>query len=382
METINSSISSSEARAAWRLLVRLVALAPILALVVGVNLGVDPACLYRDKEYESGLAAILVSGRNAANVGNHDERLVRKYMARMNREPPTTLVLGSSRAMLVGADAISGGRTLNACVSGAVLEDILGLYEAYRSRHALPRRLVLGLDPWLLNRHHGETRWTSIREDSFRLLERLGIVPGTAKISRVDARFANLFSLSYFQAGVRELVQRWRQPGATEATYYPTDETEGHHGIRLADGTLAYDEAFRLAAEDPAAVRKQAVDYATVTPVYHMKDFIDMDPELLRLLEGFLDLVAADGVETVLFLPPYHPETWRILTGRPDTKIVVEVEECFRGLAARRGLRLLGSYDARRCGLDETRFYDGMHLKRDAVRELFRSIAGAPPDVL
>ena len=85
-----------------------------------------------------------------------------------------------------------------------------------------------------------------------------------------------------------------------------------------------------------------------------------------------MDLILQDGVEVVFFLSPYHPLVYRHLVHSEEYRIVTDVEGYFRSVAAKKGIRIIGSYDPARIGLTESDFYDGMHPKPEAVRRLFQ----------
>jgi hypothetical protein len=60
---------------------------------------------------------------------------------------------------------------------------------------------------------------------------------------------------------------------------------------------------------------------------------------------------------------------------------VISAEAWFRELAARYGLRVIGSYDPVASVMTAVNFYDGMHLRAEAIELLFRDTlqhSGAP----
>ena len=78
----------------------------------------------------------------------------------------------------------------------------------------------------------------------------------------------------------------------------------------------------------------------------------------------------SDKVEVVLFIPPYHPETFNILKKRPDTAIILETQKSFKAIANKYGIKFVGSNDPKEYGLYENDFYDGMHPKNKAINQI------------
>ena len=93
-------------------------------------------------------------------VTNIDER--KFNAARLTMELPAvdTVVVGSSRLMQVGSRTI-GGEALNLSVSGASIEDLVA-FAGQATADMRPKRLLVGIDPWLFNQNAGQDRWQSI----------------------------------------------------------------------------------------------------------------------------------------------------------------------------------------------------------------------------
>ena len=71
-------------------------LALFLAVVLGINLAVDPANIL-NRKYAGDAAAIMTEGHNVTNLQNMDDRQLMREYASLRTEPVEVLVLGSSR---------------------------------------------------------------------------------------------------------------------------------------------------------------------------------------------------------------------------------------------------------------------------------------------
>lgn len=383
------------------LLFKLLGFVPIIGLLIGVNYFVDPANLY--KHIEKGIADILLSGKNAANVGDRDERLVVKYYAQQVKDAPDVLVLGSSRTLEIDSKMLAGSRIYNASVSGATVRDDMAIYGMFRSRGLLPDEIILGLDPWLLNARNGQPRWTSVREyyeytstlseqavkakqdgvsrtgPGWEEQPRLTVRADPRKAELTREKYLNLLSPTYFQAGIKKLWKNYSSPGRDESA--PVEATKSmiaDQAILRSDGSLSYPRAYR--ERDEATVSREARSYANAEPIYSLGAFKELDPQAISDLEGFLDLLEMDGVNVRLVLIPYHPVVYKKLGNKYSSKyrLVPETEKYFRSLAVERGLPIIGSFNPAVGGYTSSDFYDGMHLKREQVTRMVRDLTLEP----
>src|SRR5262245_7487638 len=139
---------------------RLAGLLPIMALVIGLNVAVDPVHVLGTHRYEAGIARMLLASQHVTNVYNlHEAAYLRYYVAGLT-DRKDVLVLGSSRSKLIRSSFFPGQTFFNNSISGAGLIDYLAIYDLYQRRGFIPAQLVMELSPWLV---HGQ--YASIWED-------------------------------------------------------------------------------------------------------------------------------------------------------------------------------------------------------------------------
>lgn len=348
---------------------KLLGFLPLLALVVGVCYREDPASLFRGDQAELQLTEILVSGSNARLTGtvNYDERAVQRAMVERLPYAPRTLVIGSSRAMLLSSRDL-GTQLLNQAVSGGVLEDFLALSELDR-RFASVKRVIVVVDPWLFNAANRERRWQSLAEWNARARTRLGLSKHwwAGAWSAQLERDLQLVSPAYFQESLDRALRSHAEGFQVEAT----QDWQGPDPIRHFDGSLAYPVS---AGAEPDEVTRLAVASAERPPIYGLEHYEQIDETLWNAFQRWLDDQQAQGRTVVLVLAPYHPETYRRLSQAPRYRILTLVEERVRQLAGQRALRLVGSYDPERLGLSGASFYDGYHARPEVLAKLLRGL--------
>lgn len=341
---------------------------PVPLLLIGVNYFIDPANLFKSIKYEKGIAEILLKGLNVANISNWDERLVQKYYIEGLREKKDIVVFGSSRAMEINAQLFPEKKNFNNSVSGASIEDYIAIYGLYYTKNLLPSIIIIGLDPWLLNRNNEQGRWKTISKYYNFTLNRMKL-KSTETYGDI-AKYKELLSPSYFQHSIKRLFEIIKKPSAPKkGEYYQTDKTEADVPIKLFDGSYSYDDKIRTMSV--SEVKKKAISYATSKPIYSLGQFSKLDVDYIKLLESFIDLIKNDNIKVIFYLTPYHPYVYEYMINSNEYKIIQETQKYFEHLAIKKNIRLLGSYNPMDISLTEKDFYDGMHTKFSSVKKIF-----------
>jgi hypothetical protein len=339
-----------------------------VAAMVGINIAVDPAHAIREGP-ERQAAAMLVAGKRVGGLVNLDERLLEKYYIASLGGPKDVVVVGSSRSMQIRGEMFAPASFFNSSVSSALYHDLVAISASYAERGLLPKRLILGVDPWTLNPHAAHDGWTVLREPYDWLALQTGTRVSTAAPSLIPERFSALMSPSYFQAALRDLRAHGGQSrGPDEAL--PDDP----RGMIDSDGSHVYPTIIRERTREQ--VRTESMKFAvqaSIDPL--LGQFTALDHVSLTQLDVLVTFLIAHHTTVELFLAPFHPLTTSLLHSSPDFRMVPIAERAFRQLAKRRSVRVLGSFDAAVTGCDETEFFDGMHPRPSCVAK----ILAAPP---
>jgi hypothetical protein len=362
-----------------KFLVKVAAMLPVLLVAPVVNYAVDPANLFATPgKNEAVIAKYLLQGYNIVNWQFYDDRRIQEYVIAGLDSVPETVVLGSSRTMLIGKRSHPEWNVRNNSIAGSSLEDILGIYNGYRRRGMVPKRIIFGVDAWMFNEGDNLNRWTEIETDVHEMLAALEEKPwtpvstfqGPLSSLRRDGlwRYLNLINLDYFQQSLAHLMK----DSEVRLDFVPTKELYNRNHTKLADGTMT--PAKEVRDQDSAARMLEARDYITKWPrLYLLTDFERLSTRNQRVFEKFLDFLIRQGSEVVLFLPPYHPVVQEHMDAYPDRYGQVAVAERYvRGVAARKNLPLIGSYDPRVMGVTAVDFQDGHHLTHEAVSRVVR----------
>lgn len=351
-----------------RLIYKLLLFTPVIFLVIFINYLVDPGKLI-DNQYIEGIARLLIESKNVENIGNYDERILQREYISLRSSPINTVVLGSSRVMMIGNNLFDGS-VMNNAVSGASIEDMMSIYWMYRKKRLLPDTLVVGVDPWMLNRNSDQTRYLSLKAEYNEICEHLKIAD---EMSAIDAfggnKYWQLIDFSYFQESVKYFWSNFNKP---EKLYFPTEKSEGEAAIKLFDGRISYDAAFRNADSD--LILAKAMEYSDTYPIYSLENFDEIDKSLASAFELFMRLVKSDGIDIILVMSPYHPYAYGTIQKDTRYKMVEEVEKYFTEFSKIENIPIYGSYDPMRLELMNDDFYDGMHPKPDAFKKIFKNV--------
>lgn len=95
--------------------------------------------------------------------------------------------------------------------------------------------------------------------------------------------------------------------------------------------------------------------------------FVAMSSERQKLFETFIGYLLDQGLEVEFYLSPLPVQ---VCSKKPVFKAV---ETYLRSYASDRGIRIRGSYNARKYGLSLADFYDGMHPRKEVYDSIMNN---------
>lgn len=348
-----------------KLILKCLAIGLSVLLVVGVvNYTVDPALILHAGEYEKGMAEGIAQGHNIILTSNVDERIFQRELARSIEEPPDGIILGSSRIMSIPCNSLGFDNGLNLGVSGATIEDIVAIAGLYLERGSYPQTIAIGIDPWLFNANHGNTRY-------YELLPEYNLMTEDIQVSKHSVyqnewltlleKAKSLFSFTYFQSALENIHHR-------VPTLEYTDDLDIEQQIKLADGSIIYGRQMR--GQTPAEVIQSVNNSLKSGTLYYSTDYRAISDEITNIYEHFIDHILALDIEIILILSPLHPLAYDYCLAREEYQMYMEAEQYVRQYASSRGIIIIGSYNPNQCNATEMDFYDWMHPRRTYMQAL------------
>jgi hypothetical protein len=331
-------------------------------MVAGINYMEDPANIFRKGPYEMGIVDNLMKGSNVTNVTNYDERLLQKYLIEKMETCPGTIVLGSSRVMQLGGELLGEDSIINNGVSGASLEDILAIWDLYKTKGCRVKKVFIGLDPYFLNENNDQSRWRVLTAEYNNCLKELGLERYSEKPPLAGssyAKYKELWSLSYFKTSLAYLMR------GVDVHYRPTTSKINKDFTKMTDGSIYYGEDSR---NSPLTViNGYAQQSINETPMYSMREYKGFSKKYETILITFIEYLRKQGVQVEFFISPYHPMVYDFCKKNKYYNIVFDAEEWFKRVANEHNIKLTGTYNPYYYNFRDSSFYDGFHCKEDAL---------------
>lgn len=354
---------------------------PLLAVIAGTNYIMDPALLFHSSFIEE-VAQGITEGSNAAlTADNYDERKLQKLLIEGFSGTPDGIVLGSSRVMCIPCDALGFGQGFCHGVSGAVIEDMVSIVGMYEKKGHLPENVVIGIDPWLLNANHGDTRYRELIPEYNMFAEQLSVsaIKGEKVYSKnlYIMKAEQLLSPTYFQSS---LVRIMRTPTSLpEALRTVGDEPSPLIGSsvhpdytnKLADGSIIYAETMHMQSEE--AVSRSVAETIAAGTFYHSAGYREFSPEITDQLAKLIAFLQSRDISVTFVLPPLHPMFYDYITEHKEYQMLIASDSFIRTFAEERGIRVIGSVNPHRIGAQNSDFYDFMHPTREFMTAMCKS---------
>lgn len=338
----------------------LVALTVGFGSVLFVNYKYDPANIYNDG-LVSKAVSVMLEGKHVLGLSNYNERQLKKIFIVKDKKEANTVVFGSSRAMSISSDDNS---LRNYSVSGAVLEDILGLWSVCDDTKNY-NNVIIGVDAWLFNENSGEKRWKTLSEDYARALKKIDVNKDNGNSVDLD-KYWQLLSLDYLKASIKVLRNKNKGSNIEGVADLSFDKM-----LLLKDGSIHYGRSRNdISVEE---VEKDVKEYLK-GGIYHLEGFDRLDENRVVIFKKFIEKLVNEKKKVVLFLTPYHPTVYKYLNGNGRYKMVVETEKLIRGFETIEGINVIGSFQPNQCGFNAKDFMDGMHLKEKSVERLVENV--------
>lgn len=339
-----------------------------LFLIVAFNYTIDRAGLFHNNNLMQQAGKELLKGHIVAGLGDEafDDRAFQILLIKAIKKRVDIIAIGSSRTKELRERYLANGkyRFYNHAVNHANLEDYIAILGAYRKFHGyLPKEVILGVDPWILNVNSGRTLWKRIQQyDEFSNQIMQKKVDKQRDKLFILKKIKTLFSYSYTLANLRFFVQQLRRK-----PFYVTKTLETDDYLREPDASIWYPYASRY--PDVQKVRLKAIQY-TKGSVYSLENFLYANRK--KKFETLMLMLTNAGVHVTLYLAPYHPLTYDILIKNPKYQLK-QTEAYFRSYAKKHHLQLVGSYNPHKLELTQEDFFDGMHCRFNAVKKIFSS---------
>ncbi|MDE7257768.1 MAG: hypothetical protein K2N77_00805, partial [Lachnospiraceae bacterium] len=292
---------------------------PLMCMVAAVNWYVD-SYAYLRVTYDQIGEQMVGGSMNVTGLQESDfnDRSLLLACLKQQKEAKELIVAGSSRVMNFDHTMFDADSFYNTALSESTIYDLLAVTGILDQAGCLPERMIIGVDAFLFNASHNNDRWKELEEYVVymeRAIEQAGYgameqneqsrngvgIAGAGIHSQPNTGRNNnkWLSLDYFRYNVTLLPSHKR----FAVTY--TQDWEAEQYLKHYDGSIAYQKSLRdVDVSEVEELTRQSMDEHVV---YRLTDYDKMDEESVALLSGLIDYLQAQGVEVMLYLPPYSP---------------------------------------------------------------------------
>ena len=345
---------------------------PLMCMVAAVNWYVD-SYAYLRVTYDQIGEQMVGGSMNVMGLQESDfnDRSLLLACLKQQEEAKELIVAGSSRVMNFDHTMFDTDSFYNTALSESTIYDLLAVTGILDQTGCLPERMIIGVDAFLFNASHNNDRWKELEEYAAymegKIAEPEGRGDGIHSQPDTGRNNNKWLSLDYFRYNVTLLPSHKR----FAVTYTQDWETEQY--LKHYDGSIAYQKSLRdVDVSEVEELTRQSMDEHVV---YRLTDYDEIDEESVALFSGLIDYLQAQGVEVMLYLPPYSPMMYNYIESEEQFHIAFEVEDKIRQMAADRGVALYGSYDPAGCGLKMTDLYDIYHVKTEKMPDTFYPVS-------
>ncbi|GAB6286365.1 MAG: hypothetical protein STSR0009_25660 [Methanoregula sp.] len=332
----------------------------------------DPGGAFSGGTFEGDIADLLLAGHNVSISKNFDERLLQKKLIQKDQRQMDVIVLGSSRSFQITQSTLGNefkNRTFfNNAVSSAKLSDNIGILELYIENKKCPNTILIGVDPWVLNAKFGGIT-DSIKNEYQTGLARFSYDRFNSGLNLDFFNNNRYFYLISRPVVINSINLRLNIQNRSQKY---TELNESSFYIKETFGSVIFHNAIRNRTIEQVDV--DARKYAHCDddlPIAALGDFTQLDGNLKNQFESTIRYFKNRNVTIILFLPAQHPILQNKTAQDPRYSQVKESELYFKKFAASENITIIGSYDPYQMNLTSADFYDGSHLRREAIDRIF-----------
>lgn len=327
---------------------------PFLGILVFVNYFGDAARLFAN-DYEQKMAKIIGTGKYVTNFGNYDERLCQLELIKLKSIRPKTIIIGSSRTMLFNSSHFPETTFFNNSVSGASMEDIVSIYQIYKEYKKLPQKIIIGIDPWTFNDLSDQNRWKSIAT-YYNRFNHLDSQEGNELM-----KYKELFSFSYFQSSLK-LMPKFLKGNLDPI---PTSNSHNISATKLIDGALVYDQLFRQSTAKEIDIR---IDEYLEGNIFSIENFKSISSKNWLIFNKLIEELQRKNIIVEFIFIPYAPKVYDRV--KKNYSMVLKTEDIVNQFAKHHKIKVLGSFNPFKLGINKSNFYDGMHCKEGGLTKI------------
>jgi hypothetical protein len=343
----------------------------LLLTIAGVASVWTSNALYGSEMYDhDGMvpaAEALAKGQNYAvfDLNLNIRRLRDEHIARMT-ETPEVVILGASHWQEAHAGLLPAYRFYNSHVHRDYWEDMLAVTEIWVRHNRLPKKMIIAVRDKMFTPMAARTDflWEPGIPYWRVMADRLGIAKESWWKSLPYQRMRERLSLAMLFNNLTRWHNADERPHPTSEEHFKSLDT------LLPDGSILW-AADHLKIFTPERAEHESITFANGT--------INRPPMVeergVAAFGKLLDFLKSQGVEVTLVHPPFNPIFYDRVQGTPYFEGLTKIEELARQIAAKHGLKIIGSFNPHKVGCTAAMYIDAEHGNPECLRKIFDEFA-------
>lgn len=343
----------------------------IFVPIISCNYFIDPANRFHD-DVVNKVAEYLNAGYIVEVPANLDEGLLKEKQISAMDHAPETVIIGSSHVMYIPFEYED---VYNAGMSGSYLGDYYSIVGLLRYYDKMPKRVVIGVDPWAFLRDATDGRQTSLNEYAAYLINGLhdeaSFNNKNIKGAIIYSKLKELYSLGYFRDSKKSLEDKGIRKGADPVNVAADSNIGEKQKITPEGRYIPYSKDFHTNSDIDNEVTEQIQSGV----IYQLgKGFTDIPSDRWDDFEQLIKYLLDNGVEVHFYLPAWHPIVYEFFILHDDFSGVVKLEDDVRKLGAKYNILVHGSYNPVYNNFCTEDFMDWLHLKPNIMYADYQNI--------
>jgi hypothetical protein len=308
-------------------------------------------------------AEAFARGENYANFDlNINIRKLRDFHVGKMTKTPDMVLFGASHWQEAHKGLVTHLDWYNSHIHREFWQDLLGMVYIWESQNRLPKKMIIALRDNIFAPI--ETRPDFLWEPGIpywrKMADQLGIEKEPVWQSLPYHRFRERFSL----AMLFNNVVRWAN--ADELPHTTTKTDFKSLDVILPDGSIFWSRD-HMKIFTPERTLHESLTFA---------DFKIKNPPLVEqkgvdAFERLLEHLKEKGITVYFAQPPYNPQFWDKVQGTAYMEGLKPVIELQEKLAAKHGIKIIGSFDPYKVGCRPDQYIDSEHANPACLQNIF-----------
>jgi hypothetical protein len=308
-------------------------------------------------------AEAFAKGENYANYDlNINIRKLRDYHIGAMTETPDMVLFGASHWQEAHGNLVTHLKWYNSHIHREFWQDLLGMTYMWESRGRLPKKLIIALRDNIFAPI--ESRPDFLWEPGIpywrKMADELGIEKEPEWKSLPYHRFRERFSLAMLYNNFARWAKATEVPHATKGTSFQTLD------VIMPDGSIMWSKD-HMNIFTPERTLRESLSFAAVK----IKNPPLIEDAGVKAFDKLLAHLQSKGVTIYFARPPYNPQFWNAVQGTAyvdGLKSVIDVQD---KLAAKYGIKTIGSFNPYEVGCTPDQYIDSEHAKPECLQHIF-----------